>query len=557
MLQHVVLILIPSLNPDGYRLVVDWYNKHKGTPYDGGPMPWLDHPYVGHDINRDGFMMNMAENRNLSRFFYTEWHPQVFLAMHQMPSAGVRFFVPPNVDPIDPNYDPLIWREAALLGSAMSLELERDHHSGVVSNAMYDYYWPGYEDSVPLGHNTVCLLTEAASVRVASPVTVAAGELRAGEKGLAEYAPQVNFPDPWPGGTWTLRNIVDYDLSAVRGLLKAVSAYREPIVQNFYDMGARAVEDGKRGGPFAFVIPPEQHDASATRKLEELLIQGGIEIHRALEPFRADGEPYPAGSDVILLAQPYRAYVKTLLERQNYPARRTPDGAPERPFDAAAWTLPLQMGVDVRTIASAFEPPPMSRVSAATIPTGEGVVDRLQGGVLRRRCPRHRRRDCDESSAGGRPQPAVAHARARHRRLHVPGRLARGAVLVQGRTDRRADCRPARSARRCRARQDTGQHATARARSRRALQALDRKHRRRVDALAARTVRVSVQERHRRRRPRRKPARAVRRHHPAERAGRAADRRPSRRRRPAGVRRRPRRRRARGARTRSSRPAAR
>ena len=115
-LRDVVLIIIPMLNPDGHRLVVDWYDKYKGTAFDGGPMPWADHKYAGHDINRDGFMMNLAENRNLARFFYTEWHPQVFLAMHQMDTDGPRFFAPPNADPIDANYDPIIWREAALLG---------------------------------------------------------------------------------------------------------------------------------------------------------------------------------------------------------------------------------------------------------------------------------------------------------------------------------------------------------------------------------------------------------------------------------------------------------
>src|SRR5438876_4059588 len=367
-LQNVVVILIPSLNPDGHRLVVAWYNKQKGTAFDGGPMPWFYHKYVGHDINRDGFMMNMVENRNLSRFFYTTWHPQVFLTMHQMGTNGPRFFAPPNYDPIDPNYDPLIWREAGLLGSAMTLELERDGRTGVLSNGMYDYYWPGYEDSVPLGHNTVCLLTEVASARVASPMMVPAGELRGGQKGLAEYKPQINFPDPWPGGAWKLRDIVDYDLSAVHGLLRAVGRYREEIVQNFYDMGAHAVDAGKRGGPFAFLIPTEQHDPLAAGKLEELLLQGSIEIHRALEPFRADGNPYPAGTDIILLSQPYRAYVKTLLERQDYPTRRvSPGGPPERPYDVTGWTLPLQMGVDVRTIERSFEPPVVSRLTTAAI----------------------------------------------------------------------------------------------------------------------------------------------------------------------------------------------
>jgi len=370
-LQQVVVVLIPSLNPDGHRLVVDWYERQKGTPFDGGPMPWLYHKYAGHDINRDAFMMNMAENRNLARFFYSEWHPQVFLTMHQMGSNGPRFFVPPNDDPIDLNYDPLIWRTAALLGSAMALELQRDHRTGVVSNAMYDYYWPGYEDSAPLGHNTVCLLTEVASVRIASPIALKAADLRAGQRGLPEYRPQINFPDPWPGGAWTLRDIVDYDLSAVGGLLHAVAAYREPILQNFYEMGRRSIDAGRQGGPFAFIIPPEQHDKLAAAKLEELLLQGAIEIHRALEPFRADGDPYPAGTDVILLAQPYRAYVKTLLERQVYPARRaSADGPPERPYDVAGWTLPQQMGVDVRPIERPFEPPAMSRLSTPAIAPG-------------------------------------------------------------------------------------------------------------------------------------------------------------------------------------------
>ena len=342
-LDNIVLILIPSLNPDGHRLVVDWYNKEKGTPYEGGVMPWLFHKYAGHDLNRDSFMMNMAESQNLARFFYTEWHPQVFLTMHQMESEGPRFFAPPMADPVNPNYDPIISREAALLGSAMTLALEQDGHRGAVSNAMFDYFWPGYEDSAPLGHNTVCLLTEAASVKVATSI-----------------------------GTWTLRDIVDYDLSSVHGLLQAVAAYREQIVRNFYDMGARAVDAGLRGGPFAFVIPPEQRDKVATKRLEELLLQGGIEIQHAIEPFRADGEEYPAGADVILLAQPYRAYVKTLLERQDYPLMKRPGSGspPVGPYDATGWTLPAQMGVDVRTIARPFQPPATSRVTTASITAG-------------------------------------------------------------------------------------------------------------------------------------------------------------------------------------------
>jgi hypothetical protein len=350
-LRNVVLVLIPMLNPDGSRLVVDWYNKFKNTPFDGGPMPAADHKYAGHDINRDGFMMNLAESRNLSHFFYTEWHPQVFLAMHQMENDGPRFFAPPNSDPINPNYDPMIWREAALLGASITLELEHDQRAGVMSSSPFDYYWPGYEDSVPLGHNTVCLLTEAAGARVASTIA----ETRADARGL------IDAPHPWPGGPWRLRDIVDYDLSALHGLLRGAAAYRGELVRNFYEMGKRAADAGVTEPPFAFVIPSEQHDVLAVRKLEELLINGGIEIQRAQEPFRSGTTSFAAGSDVILLSQPYRAYVKTLLERQTYP---TIPGSSPRPYDAAGWTLPAQMGVDVRTFDRSFELPLMSRLTA-------------------------------------------------------------------------------------------------------------------------------------------------------------------------------------------------
>ena len=366
-LRDVVLILLPSLNPDGHVLTVDWYRKWKGTEFDGSNMPWLYHRYVGHDLNRDAFMMNMAENRSLAAFFYRRWHPQVFLAMHQMGPRGARFFVPPNADPIDPNYDPLIWRTAGLLGHAMALALEEDGRQGVVQNALYDYYWPGYEDSAPLGHNTVTILTEAASVRVASPITVAKDQLTGG-LGFSDHTPTTRFPNPWPGGEWHLRDIVNYELSAVRGMLGAAARYREELVRNFYRMGKRQVELGLKGGPFAYLVPPGQFDPHAARKLEQLLIEGAVEVRRAVEPFRVAETVYPQGTDIILMAQPFRAYAKTLLEIQQYPVRRGAPGTPvDRPYDVAGWTLPLQMNVTVDRIDQYFEPPPTTRLDQASI----------------------------------------------------------------------------------------------------------------------------------------------------------------------------------------------
>ena len=242
-------------------------------------MPSADHKYAGHDINRDGFMMNLAESRNLARFFYAEWHPQVFLTMHQMEGDGPRFFAPPNSDPIDPNYDPIIWREAALLGASMTLELERDQRTGVVSSSPFDYYWPGYEDSVPLGHNTVCLLTEVASARVASTVAETAAEARTAE---------INLPAP------VARRPVA--ASRHRGLQPQRDA-RAPARRRGLPRRDRAEllrhgearGGGRRAGRARSRSSsrPSSTTCSRSGSSRSCSLLGGIEIQRAQEPFRA------------------------------------------------------------------------------------------------------------------------------------------------------------------------------------------------------------------------------------------------------------------------------
>ena len=354
-LDNVIFLLFPSMNPDGMDLIVDWYKSTIGKPWEGGGMPWLYNKYVGHDINRDFFMLNMIENRHFAKVFYEDWKPQVFLTQHQMGANGPRLFVPPNFEPVDPNYEPLIWREAGLLGHAMATELESRGMKGVITNAMYDYFFPGYEDSGPIGHNTVCMLTEAASARLASPMTLKREELTGTPKGLPDYQVTQNFPNPWEGGEWHLRDIVEYDMYAVLGWLDGSAKYREELLRNFYRMGKNQLEKAKTQAPFAFVVPAAQRDPLTAVKMINILRMAAIEVWRARSPFQADGKTYEAGSYVILMEQPYRAYAKTLLETQTYPTRRLyPGGPQERPYDVTGWTLPLQMGVDVVAVPKSF-----------------------------------------------------------------------------------------------------------------------------------------------------------------------------------------------------------
>ncbi|MFB3853174.1 MAG: M14 metallopeptidase family protein [Vicinamibacterales bacterium] len=354
-LDNVIFLLFPSMNPDGMDLVVDWYKSTVGTPWEGGSMPWLYNKYVGHDINRDFFMLNMTENRLAAKVLYEEWKPQVFLSQHQMGATGPRMFVPPNFEPVDPNYEPLIWRQAGLLGHAMATELESRGMKGVITNAMYDYFFPGYEDSGPIGHNTVCMLTEAASARLASPTTVKREQLTGTPKGLPDYQVTQNFPNPWEGGEWHLRDIVEYDMYAVLGWLDGAAKYSHELLHNYYRMARNQIEKAKTQAPFAFVVPAAQRDPLTAAKMINILRMASVEVWRARSPFEADGRSYGAGSYVILMEQPFRAYAKTLLEKQTYPTRRLyPGGPQERPYDVTGWTLPLQMGVDTVAVKASF-----------------------------------------------------------------------------------------------------------------------------------------------------------------------------------------------------------
>ena len=351
-LEKVVVLLIPSANPDGQQMVVDWYEQGVGTRFEGGALPWLYHPYVGHDNNRDWFMVTQKETRLITDLLYRRWFPEVFYDVHQQGNRGMRLTVPPHVDPINPNIDPLIVRAINHIGSEMSLALEERGKKGVGDNATYDLWWHGGARSTPTRHNTVGVLTEAASVRIATPIVQDSADLTGHRRGLPVYTRRVNFPNPWPGGTWRQQDIIDYEMIAAEALIAMLAQQREQYVRNFVRLGRRAVEAGRTEAPRAYVIPARQHDPSAARRLADVLWLGAVEVDQATVPFSAGGVRYDSGSYVIRMDQPYRAHAKDLLEPQEFPAYTPPGGSTERPYDVAGWTLPLQMGVRVARIDS-------------------------------------------------------------------------------------------------------------------------------------------------------------------------------------------------------------
>ena len=347
-LEREVVLIAPSMNPDGQRMITEWYRKNVGTKWEGGPLPWLYHHYVGHDNNRDWFMVTQQETRLVTDYLYGAWFPEIFYDVHQMGAEGARIFVPPLVDPVNPNLDPLIVRGIAHIGAEMALALEERGKTGVANSVIYDLWWHGGARSTPTRHNMIGVITEAASVRIATPIEQDTSKMRGHARGLPKYERRVNFPNPWPGGVWRLRDIIDYELIAAEALVKLASEQREDYVRNFVTMGRRAIETGKTQAPYAFMIPAGQPDVGAVERLIDVLRVGRVEVERATAPFTVQGRTFQPGSYIVPMDQPYRAHAKDLLEVQQFPRmEQYPGGPPERPYDVAGWTLPLQMGVTV------------------------------------------------------------------------------------------------------------------------------------------------------------------------------------------------------------------
>ena len=375
-LENTIILLLPSTNPDGVDIVANWYRKTLGTPAEGSSPPELYHHYAGHDNNRDWYMLNLAETGIVTDLFYKEWFPHFVYDVHQQGQYASRFFVPPFLDPPNPNIDPTILREVALIGTKMATDLQAAGFKGIGTNMGYDTWWHGGMRTAPYYHNSVGILSEAASADLATPIRITTEELHAGRKretsearpgreteeprgvrGLPDPLERAtNFPDPWTGGEWHPRDILNIEMLASRSLLRLASYYREEFIRNFYQAGRRALDAGETESPYAYVIPRQQHDEFAAAKLASILAAQAIEVHEAKADFTADGVNYPAGSRVVLMKQPYRAGAKALLEVQQYPERRLyPGGPAERPYDVAGWTLPMQMGVSCVEVKKKFE----------------------------------------------------------------------------------------------------------------------------------------------------------------------------------------------------------
>ena len=395
-LDNVISLMVPCFNPDGQIMVTDWYNKYVGTEYEGSTPPWLYHKYAGHDNNRDAFMFNLVESQYMAQIMYKEWQPHAYQDHHEMGCYGARLWICPYSEPLHPHGDPLVWREISWYGAHMAYKLEEAGRTGVLNAALFPawshlgFHWMGNY------HNIASMLTESAHAKLATPMYIHKSQLKGEDdrkqlldeggntlRAFPHYKPQTNFPHPWEGGWWRVRDIVEQQKISAWGLLDMAARNKDTILRNAYLKAKRQTAIGASGTPTAYLIRPDQHDPlTVVRTINKLLVQG-IDIQKATQDFTVNGSNYPAGTYCIPLNQPKMGVIKTLLGRTLYPDdawTRQPDGTPQRPYDTTTDTMAEFMGVNAVPVEGKIE----GNLEAVTEPeslTGS-VIETSQIGYL-------------------------------------------------------------------------------------------------------------------------------------------------------------------------------
>jgi hypothetical protein len=338
-------------------------------------------------------MFTQKESQHTARLLWHDWFPSVWLDEHQMGSNAARIFVMPATDPINVNVHPLIYRWNGILGQSQAAALEAAGKEGIIYNSTYTNFWEGAMAWSGWWHNQIGLLTEVASARVAAPidqqraiagrpVPAGGGRGEGGGRGQqfsdaplaapTDINPRTEYPRPWMGGHWTLRDIVDYELIATMALLETAADRRETINRQIYEVNRVTIEDGKKGNPSAILVPADQHDAREAAHLVDRLNLGGVEIYRADAAFDANGKKYAAGTYVIPMTQVFARYAKDMLEKQTYPeVRRAPNAPPEAPYDVTAWSLGMLLGVDTVFVTGALPDFKMTKIDGLPQSAGE------------------------------------------------------------------------------------------------------------------------------------------------------------------------------------------
>ena len=409
------IILFVHANPDGQELQSNWYMRQTDTlKRNTANLPRLYQKYIGHDNNRDFYMTNMSESRNMSLQQYVEWMPQILYNHHQTGPAGTVVAGPPYRDPFNYVYDPLLITGIDQLGAVMSTRLNAENKPGYTmkSGSVYSTWWNGGLRTTAYYHNIVGLLTEMIGNPTPMKIPFVPSRL----------IPNSGTPFPITPQKWYFKNSIDYSVSLNYAVLNYASRHKDELLMNIYTMGKNSINAGskdywtlspnkvemvnelmkadqkdQRADTIAlqyyekvyknpklrdargYIIPISQ--TTTATNFVNILIKSGIRVEKATAHFKVGEKEYEAGSYVVKTNQAFRPHVIDMFEPQDHPNDfQYPGGPPVRPYDAAGWTPAYTMGLEFDRILEPFDGP------FETIPYGEeqkhkGLFTKLAGAV--------------------------------------------------------------------------------------------------------------------------------------------------------------------------------
>ncbi len=423
-----VIILFVQANPDGQDLLAEWYMRELDpTKRTTGGIPRLYHKYVGHDNNRDSYLVSQPETENMSRILYIDWMPQIMYNHHQVGPAGAIMFAPPFRYPANYNIHPLVLAELEKVGMAMQGRFVEEKKPGVTmrGGGPFSTWWNGGLRTTAYFHNVIGLLTETQGNPTPIQVPFVPSRIMPSGDAFMPITPQ----------TWHFRQSVDYEVTANRAVLDYASRHREELLLDIWRAGSDQIERGStdtwtitpsriarlrevlaRDGkeerflgpqtgalagyfssgvpaeyfaelrrpedrdPRGYVLPSDQPDFPTATKFVNTLLKNGVTVLRATRDFEVQGKRYPAESWVVKTAQAYRGHVLDMFEPQDHPNDFKYEGGPPiAPYDNAGYTLAFQMGVQFDRILEGFDGP-FERVEGLATPPA-GRVANAQGAA--------------------------------------------------------------------------------------------------------------------------------------------------------------------------------
>lgn len=339
LLDKIIVLVIPTLNPDGMDMVHRWYRDTLGTNAEGTTPPALYHKYAGHDNNRDWYQQRLQETRVVVEQVHRVWIPHVVIDLHQMGQKSPRYVVPPYIDPAEIHVHPLTYQLAGELGSRIASDHARAGNRGVCSGGMFDSYSP--TRAYMHYHGGVRILAEAASAGIVSPVHISEFDQQLWQARPSQF-PSVHMPLPWRGGMWHLADIIHLHRQTIDSVLRSVASQADQWIADQWKMLADQVNVTNSG---TNVILPlrQQIDPAAARELIDLLYAGDVQVYVAED----DDGIIQAGSFVIPVQQPFGSYASALLSLSTYPPGQDA-------YDVTSHALPIHMGVQVEFYAYAY-----------------------------------------------------------------------------------------------------------------------------------------------------------------------------------------------------------